>query len=111
MVTNDATTITLASGADNLVTLGVTSGDQYVIHPYWRIRDVFGPALRSDAVAVIIGHNHPSGDPSPSRADRVVTSALRNAGSLLGVPVLDHLIVARRGHHSFRETEGWDEPA
>jgi len=72
-------------------------------------RDVFGPALRSDAVAVIVGHNHPSGDPSPSRADRVVTSALRSAGGLLGVPVLDHLIVARRGHHSFRETEGWDD--
>jgi DNA repair protein RadC len=74
-------------------------------------RDVFGPALRSDAVAVIIGHNHPSGDPAPSRADRVVTAALRNAGALLGVPVLDHLIVAKRGHHSFRETEGWDEAA
>src|SRR3984885_377911 len=67
-------------------------------------RDVFGPALRSDAVAVIIGHNHPSGDPAPSRADRIVTAALRNAGALLGVPVLDHLIVARRGHHSFPET-------
>jgi DNA repair protein RadC len=74
-------------------------------------RDVFGPALRSDAVAVIIGHNHPSGDPAPSRADRVVTAALRNAGVLLGVPVLDHLIVATRGHHSFRETESWDEAA
>jgi DNA repair protein RadC len=74
-------------------------------------RDVFGPALRSDAVAVIIGHNHPSGDPSPSRADRVVTAALRSAGVLLGVPVLDHLIVARRGHHSFRETESWDDAA
>jgi DNA repair protein RadC len=74
-------------------------------------RDVFGPALRGDAVAVIIGHNHPSGDPSPSRADRLVTAALRNAGALLGVPVLDHLIVARRAHHSFRETEGWDEAA
>ena len=46
-----------------------------------------------------------------ARADRVVTAALRNAGALLGVPVLDHLIVAKRGHHSFRETEGWDEAA
>ncbi len=74
-------------------------------------RDVFGPALRSDAVAVIIGHNHPSGDPAPSRADRVVTAALRSAGALLGIPLLDHLIVARRGHHSFRETESWDDAA
>jgi DNA repair protein RadC len=74
-------------------------------------RDVFGPALRGDAVAVIIGHNHPSGDPSPSRADRLVTTALRGGGDLLGVPMLDHIIVTRRGHHSFRETEGWDVDA
>lgn len=72
-------------------------------------RDVFGPALRADAVAVIVGHNHPSGDPTPSRADRVVTAALRGAGELLGVAVLDHIIVARGGHHSFREVEGWEE--
>jgi len=71
-------------------------------------RDVFGPALRRDAVAVIVGHNHPSGDPSPSRADRVVTAALRGAGDLLGVPVLDHIIVTRRAHHSFRDVEGWE---
>ena len=71
-------------------------------------RDVFGPALRRDAVAGIIGHNHPSGDPSPSRADRVVTAALRGAGDLLGVPVLDHIIVTRRAHHSFRDVEGWE---
>jgi DNA repair protein RadC len=69
---------------------------------------VFGPALRRDAVAVIVGHNHPSGDPSPSRADRVVTAALRGAGDLLGVPVLDHIIVTRRAHHSFRDVEGWE---
>jgi DNA repair protein RadC len=74
-------------------------------------RDVFGPALRGDAVAVIIGHNHPSGDASPSRADRLVTTALRGAGDLLGVPVLDHIVITRRGHHSFRETEGWDVDA
>jgi len=71
-------------------------------------RDVFAPALRGDAVAVIVGHNHPSGDPTPSRADRVVTSALRAAGDLLGIAVLDHVIVSRSGHHSFREAEGWD---
>jgi DNA repair protein RadC len=72
-------------------------------------RDVFGPALRADAVAVIIGHNHPSGDPAPSRADRVVTAALRSAAELLGIQLLDHIIVARGSHHSFRECEGWDE--
>ncbi len=74
-------------------------------------RDVFGPALRGDAVAVIIGHNHPSGDPAPSRADRVVTAALRSAADLLGILLLDHIIVARSAHHSFREAEGWDDAA
>jgi DNA repair protein RadC len=55
-----------------------------------------------------VAHNHPSGDPSPSRADRVVTEALRNAAALIGVPMLDHIVVAARAHHSFREVEGWD---
>jgi DNA repair protein RadC len=72
-------------------------------------RDVFAPSLRSDAVAVIVGHNHPSGDPTPSCADRTVTCALRSAGELLGVPLLDHVIIAREGHYSFRDSENWDE--
>ena len=74
-------------------------------------RDVFAPALRADAVAVIVGHNHPSGDPSPSGADRTVTCALRCAGDMLSVPLLDHVILARDGHHSFRESENWDADA
>src|SRR5262249_54387306 len=74
-------------------------------------RDVFAPALRAAAVSVILGHNHPSGDASPSRADRLVTAQLRAAGDLLGVAVIDHIIVARRGHHSFREADGWDGDA
>jgi DNA repair protein RadC len=71
-------------------------------------RDVFAPALRRGAVAVIVGHNHPSGDSTPSGADRVVTCALRNAGELLGVTLLDHIIVTSRGHFSFRDVEEWD---
>lgn len=74
-------------------------------------RDVFATALRAGAVSVILGHNHPSGDPSPSRADRLVTAHLRAAGDMLGVSVLDHVIVARRGHHSFRDSESWDDDA
>jgi DNA repair protein RadC len=71
-------------------------------------RDVFAPALRAGSSALVVAHNHPSGDPSPSRADRLVTEALRSAATLIGVPMLDHIIVAARGHHSFREVEGWD---
>jgi DNA repair protein RadC len=71
-------------------------------------RDVLAPALRAGSAAVVVAHNHPSGDPAPSRADRVVTEALRSAAALIGIPMLDHIIVAGRGHHSFREVEGWD---
>jgi DNA repair protein RadC len=74
-------------------------------------RDVLAPVLRSGAAAFVVAHNHPSGDPSPSRADRVVTEALRGAAALIGIPMLDHLIVAARGQHSFREVEGWDVAA
>jgi len=71
-------------------------------------RDVLAPALRAGASALVVAHNHPSGDASPSRADRLVTEALRSAATLVGIPVLDHIIVAARAHHSFREVEGWD---
>jgi DNA repair protein RadC len=75
-------------------------------------RDVLAPALRVDAAAMLIAHNHPSGDPAPSRADRQVTAALRAAAEVVGVRLLDHLILARQGHYSFREAEGWDgDPA
>ncbi|MBJ7594320.1 MAG: Mov34/MPN/PAD-1 family protein [Candidatus Dormibacteraeota bacterium] len=71
-------------------------------------RDVLAPALRAGSAALVVAHNHPSGDPAPSRADRQVTDALRSAAALVGIPMLDHIIVAARGHHSFREVEGWD---
>ncbi len=74
-------------------------------------RDVLAPALRAGSAALVVAHNHPSGDPAPSRADRVVTEALRSASALVGIPMLDHIIVAARAHHSFREVEGWDVTA
>ncbi|HEX4579929.1 MAG TPA: JAB domain-containing protein [Candidatus Dormibacteraeota bacterium] len=71
-------------------------------------RDVLAPVLLAGAASFVVAHNHPSGDPSPSRADRVVTEALRSAAALIGVPMLDHIVVSARAHHSFREVEGWD---
>lgn len=70
-------------------------------------RDVLVPALLANAAAIAIAHNHPSGDPSPSRADRLVTVALRDAAELVGLQLLDHVIVTPRAHFSFREDEGW----
>jgi DNA repair protein RadC len=74
-------------------------------------RDVLTPALRAGAAAFILAHNHPSGETTPSRADRLVTSALRDAARLVGLPLLDHLIVTERSHHSFREAEAWEGEA
>jgi DNA repair protein RadC len=60
-----------------------------LVHP----REVFGPALREGAAAVILLHNHPSGDPEPSREDVRLTKQLVQAGGLLDIKVHDHLIV------------------
>jgi DNA repair protein RadC len=71
-----------------------------LVHP----REVFRPALRESAAALVLVHNHPSGDPAPSAEDREVTARLVRAGELLGVPVIDHVVVAERGYTSLRET-------
>ena len=70
-----------------------------LVHP----REVFRPALRESAAALVLVHNHPSGDPAPSAEDREVTDRLVRAVELLGVPVLDHVVVAERGYTSLRE--------
>jgi len=70
-----------------------------LVHP----REVFRPALREAAAALILVHNHPSGDPSPSREDAEVTRRLARAGRLLGIEILDHVIVAEQGFSSLRE--------
>lgn len=72
-------------------------------------RDVFAPAMRRDASAVIVGHNHPRGVATPSHADRQMTMALREAAAVLGIPVLDHIVVARHSYHSFAVEEGWSD--
>lgn len=73
-----------------------------VIHP----REVFRPAIALAAAAVILVHNHPSGDPTPSVEDHQVTVRLCEAGGLLGIRLIDHVVVAAEGFKSFRE-EGW----
>ena len=70
-------------------------------------REVFEPALRLQAAAVILAHNHPSGDPTPSPEDLAVTRHLREAGRLLGIEVLDHLVVSAERFRSLRESGGF----
>lgn len=72
---------------DVLVTRGIL--DASLIHP----REVFRPAIEAGAAALILVHNHPSGDPTPSPEDRAVTRQLVAAGRTLGVPVLDHVVI------------------
>jgi DNA repair protein RadC len=71
-------------------------------------RDVLVPALCANAAGLIVCHNHPSADATPSRADHVVTAALRNAALMVGLPLLDHIIVTDTEHFSFRSEEGWE---
>jgi DNA repair protein RadC len=66
------------------------------------VRDVAIDALAHDAAGVVMAHNHPSGDPAPSEADRAATSRIARALDTLGVRLLDHVIVARGGATSFR---------
>lgn len=83
-----------------LITRGTLTAS--LVHP----REVFRQALREAAAAVVLVHNHPSGDPTPSDEDRQLTERLTRAGELLGIPVLDHVIVAETGFSSLREL-GW----
>ena len=85
--------------------ISLGSMDQSVAHP----REIFRPALIYSAYAVIVAHNHPSGDPTPSEADRRLTRRLREAATVLQISLLDHVIIgapgpgAKPGYVSFKE--------
>jgi DNA repair protein RadC len=70
-------------------------------------RDVLVPALLHNAHSVVVAHNHPSGEATPSYADRSVTTILREAARIVGVQVTDHVIVTQTGHFSFASAGGW----
>jgi len=80
-----------------LVTRGTL--DSALIHP----REVFRHAVAEGAAAVILVHNHPSGDPTPSAEDRAVTRQLAEAGRAVGIPVLDHVVVGRGAYVSLAD--------
>jgi len=68
-----------------------------------RLAEIFREAVRANCAAIIVGHNHPSGDPSPSAEDIAATRALVQAGQLLGIEVVDHLIIAQPRFVSLKE--------
>jgi DNA repair protein RadC len=81
-----------------VVTIGLL--DKSPIHP----REVFADVIADRAAAVILAHNHPSGELEPSAADLSVHDQLSEAAKILGIRVLDHLIVSRKGYYSFKES-------
>lgn len=70
-----------------------------VVHP----REVFHEAIKASSHAIIVVHNHPSGDVTPSEADKVTTSRLRQCGEVLGIDVLDHIIIGNQKYLSLVE--------
>jgi DNA repair protein RadC len=81
-----------------IVTIGLL--DSSPVHP----REVFADVIADRAAAVIFAHNHPSGDTQPSEADRRTHQQLAEAARILGLRVLDHIIVTRKGYFSFQES-------
>jgi DNA repair protein RadC len=80
-----------------VVTIGLI--DKSHVHP----REVFADVLMERASSLIVAHNHPSGSLTPSREDMAVTRQLKEAGDLLGIKLLDHIIFSHRGYYSFLE--------
>lgn len=81
----------------NIISTGLA--DRSLVHP----RETFQAAILANAVSVILAHNHPSGQLTPSDEDRKVTRRMRDAGELIGISLVDHVIVTRKGYYSFKE--------
>lgn len=79
--------------------ISVGSLNANLVHP----REVFEPAIQHSAAQIIVAHNHPSGDPEPSNEDIALTKRLTEAGKILGIEIIDHVVVAKDGHASLKE--------
>lgn len=80
-------------------TVSIGSLNQSIVHP----REVFKAAVLNNSAAVIFVHNHPSGDPAPSREDTAITGRLKDAAGILGIKVLDHIIFGQNRYYSMLE--------
>jgi len=70
-----------------------------MIHP----RDIFREAILNNAVKILCIHNHPSGNPVPSKSDKLVTKRIKESGELLGILLLDHVVIGENSYYSFVE--------
>lgn len=81
----------------NVVSIG--SLNSSIVHP----REVFKAAILSNAASIIVFHNHPSGDPSPSSEDISITNRLKECGKIIGIDLIDHIIIGNERHYSLKE--------
>lgn len=82
--------------AKEVISIGTLTAS--LAHP----REIFAPAIGKAAAYIILAHNHPSGDPSPSEEDVRLTKRISQAGHIMGIDLIDHLIVAEKGCYSFK---------
>jgi DNA repair protein RadC len=80
-------------------TISVGTLNANLVHP----REVFEPAIKNSAAQIIIAHNHPSGDTEPSEDDLTITKRLLEAGKIIGIDIIDHVIIAKNGYISLKE--------
>lgn len=94
--------ISLNSRNHSVSEVSIGTINSNLVHP----REVFGEALKAKAVSVIFAHNHPSGDTEPSEEDIVITKRLSEAGKIMGIEVLDHVIISKNNNpYSFKENK------
>ena len=93
--------ITLNGGHEVIRVRSILKGlvNLTLVHP----REVYRMAIKDNAAAIILSHNHPSGNFAPSQEDIKLTKRLISAGKIIGIEVLDHIVIARRGYYSFLE--------
>lgn len=91
--------IALNSRNHSIAEVSVGSLDASVVHP----REVFAEAIKNKAASVIFAHNHPSGDSEPSEEDLDLTKRMVEAGKILGIEVIDHVIISNLNSFSFKE--------
>ena len=71
-----------------------------IVHP----REVYYEAIKNKAASIVVVHNHPSGDPTPSMDDNKLTKVLKETGKIMGIPLLDHLIIGNGAYYSYSES-------
>lgn len=97
--------IDVRNGLLDVVEVGRGSVADVAVHP----REVFRPLVRMAAAAGVLAHNHPTGDATPSVDDIELTRRLREAGSLIGIPIIDHVVIGDGSHRSIAEWLGTEE--